>query len=1293
MIHRGRSKAAQYSHQLEHVRCHGQWEQIPEVLKKVKKYTPHRRALLLTAQCEYDVYRYLRTRPGTSTSTTSSPLKALIDPLSDIITATESRLQAPLQEPDFTEAKLPLEDVFQAKVCLAWVHWLLGDYHLTVARLPGNIVQDWQNIAATLGPYGNASGWTKVCAVKVIYLKGISIERTAGPNEALEILATGLDLTEDAHQAAEARLWAERLHTRCCLLSARRSSTSLQMRHHVEVLQYHRAWARLVKPNSGTGGAGGPGTESQVPRRQLWFSYYATLSAFLQHDMSYVPDPHQSPSGDPSDQASSTTSARQALKQELYYVQTIYERLLLQEVPFPKATEHNFEIEEWVEHVIGNWKVMSGDKWAEEDVGTGGKVTITREVAEILYRAATRTFHSTAVLRHLFIIHLYLADFDLAFRAFETYLEIVTKGRARVQKSGIMEPSLDDDDIALATSSHGIEALCRFGGRREGARAVEIAHLLSDWLGPHLSDEEKDGGRVNGSLRAKQVGMSSNVSSQSIASVYRAVAISRAHWARINYDASSRADLRTQAIGDLRRSLSPAFECTGNLDSLFALGLLLAETRDVTGAIDVVKRALLPESGAPTESRYPRIPSGPPAYVRERKTLPLWHLLALLLSAREDFVMSIKTCEAAFEQFGAAMLGDVGASDNSFNANGRGVLSRMNESEKGTLVQIKMTELALVEIVEGPDTAVNASEDLLTIYSRLFDHPQLKDIKTEAERPSSPPKSSSGTLRSLRGTILGRSRSKRRSQRESEATTRSSVTVANLSSRRASSQPPTPVIQVTDETADGAQDARHHHHLHHHGHQDKARAEKLHKRTANGSVRTRKSLGSLRRKKRTAIDELPPGENHLIGQGTSMNGTAHEDTELVHRPRPEGLHPARSRSESPSPSQVGLAVSPDVPAPAPMHEAAHQPYQQYQGSTQRIGHPTNLPREKAPLPHGHEGQVPEQDVRLPSLPHPLPDTHQYISIPHLPSEHQRRQRVILLVRVWLLIAGLYRRANLLEDARGAIQESYELVRDLEAEYAKDLDYDKHLDGPLFGGGVRVEEAWGDVWSERASLALAHSAPHDAVAYYERALDRCPDHAAGTVGLCNILLDIYEERISPRAPDKQRQESTSGSSTSTDPLHGAFSGSTATPSDLEPSPLHALGLPHPPKTLSSSSASSVPMSHDPTVSHWTTFPTTSSHGPLQSSPPPTHPPPTTRDLPPETLHRLAARDRAAMLLSSLTKSGHGWDQSEAWFALARAHELSGDVEGARKVLWWVLSLEEARGVRGWEVVRGMGRGIL
>lgn len=69
-----------------------------------------------------------------------------------------------------------------------------------------------------------------------------------------------------------------------------------------------------------------------------------------------------------------------------------------------------------------------------------------------------------------------------------------------------------------------------------------------------------------------------------------------------------------------------------------------------------------------------------------------------------------------------------------------------------------------------------------------------------------------------------------------------------------------------------------------------------------------------------------------------------------------------------------------------------------------------------------------------------------------------------------------------------------------------------------------------------------------------------------------------------------------------------------------------------------------------------------------------------------LSSLAATNRVLGLLEKLTSSSHGWDIPEAWFALARAYELSGETGRTKRALWRCVELEDVRAVRAWCNVR-------
>lgn len=164
--------------------------------------------------------------------------------------------------------------------------------------------------------------------------------------------------------------------------------------------------------------------------------------------------------------------------------------------------------------------------------------------------------------------------------------------------------------------------------------------------------------------------------------------------------------------------------------------------------------------------------------------------------------------------------------------------------------------------------------------------------------------------------------------------------------------------------------------------------------------------------------------------------------------------------------------------------------------------------------------------------------------------------------------------------------------------------------------------------QRGELLLARDLKHDARDDFERAVLHFPDHPTAIVGLCNILLDIYCEVI---------------------PLERASNLSVPTSSSL-------------PAIPSTASAADSPTPHLTT-----------------------HTPSAENQLSPPELNRLAARDRAFGLLSTLTKRGAGWDFSEAWYALARAYEESGQLDKTKEVLWWCVELEDTHPLRNWNNV--------
>ena len=878
-------------------------------------------------------------------------------------------------------------------------------------------------------------------------------------------------------------------------------------------------------------------------------------------------------------------------------------------------------------------------------------------------------------MRHLFTVHTSLAEFDIAFNAFDTYLVIVTKGKARAEKSGNPGGNLDNDETLLRTAAEGINILCRFGAQQEAEKARDIGEVLSQWLHQYILDpplQPTPNGQDSAMVLRAETMRRPVIPPTSLAIAHRAIGISQARWAEMTFEAAARAEFQAKAQQNLYKSLSPDLEDSTNVKTLFAQGMLLAKTRDLSSAIRVVKLALSEKSRESPGMSPPGTLTGTQPSIgvmsenttllRKRKLIPLWHLLALLMSARQEWATAMRSCAAAFEQFSDTSYlfgseegpaskdlyqGDTTGSrqDRSSDASNKGAVDDMDTFEKQGIIEIKMTQLALMEVLEGTEVAVNATDELLTLFRRLFRDLDVFVLRNPQSEAMPAPKSSSGTVKSTRASLFGRAKALRRSEHETDnsmSSTGHSGTTTSTVIRHSSEAAAAPRIQVTNEDGNEPKlEHQHHHRLHRH--EASHSGQRLQKRSA--SLNSRRSFGSFRKKggSSSTTSATIPGLDQ-----TNVPGVIEEsrvgpiDDEVFTEERQRAINPA---AVSTHPNTVGIAMSqnllPPAPSPAEGHDESPKATQPLSNIANNFHH-----RQKPPA-SAQTQQTPNQDVRLPTV---SPQNSTTQPGPHFPKAREQRHAKTLLVKIWLLIAGLYRRAGMHDDARGACDEAFTHVESIEAHVAAQTpSSSRAFEERGWGCCKSVEELWADVWTERGNLSQAQAAPKEALEYYERALSHCLDYPAATVALSNILLDVYTQTTPP-----QSAMSTVTPNPTSDPrLSSPLPNSTPFPLDTNnPQP----------------------------------FPNASSPSPHSPPPSPDH------GKTPSDLSRLAARDRAYGLLSSLTKLGTGWDNSEAWFALARAYEEGGQIEKAKEVLWWCVELEDTRPVREWDCV-GVGGYVL
>ncbi|KAL8947584.1 MAG: hypothetical protein Q9222_006152 [Ikaeria aurantiellina] len=1158
-------KARHYFDLLDAARCNGSWSEVPELARKVGKHSPERKCLHLTALAEYQ-------------ASTITPAKLLNNPS----TSTELSRLVPglLFASQATTAHR--EDVFQAQVCLGWIHSILNEPVVALQRVPINISEVYKSLSQT---GSTVTGWTSVCAVKGACIRGESQEKSGDENGAFEtyrsLLPEVTTILQVPRVTIELRIWIEKLLARYCILtdkSVRRAVHNEQQSLGISnTLAPFRAWADLWASVPKDAAVNGASYSGSIPRRQIWRLYFDTLSGMLQKGLPYpimTGGPSANAKEMSSDHVKSLENPKLQQSIEMRKVEDIYEEVLLKEVSFPKANEANLEVESWVDQIIANWRVISGPQWCNEDLGQGGKEALTRRVLATLYRAASRTFHSTRLLRHLFVVHCALAEFDVAAKAFDTYIELVNRSRARVNKSGERETGLDDDATVLSTTAAGIQMLCYYGQVKTVERAQEIAAILERWLEEILStttptvsanDNPSD-------LMDEHRQIDHPMPGGAVSAAHRSLGICRAHWARLTPDISSRPELQSKAIASFRQALQSDTIDSHRGETYLALALLLAETREVNEAVEAAKAAVSlcaqrSEEASPLRHQ-----------TRRRILFKAWHLLAFLLSARQDFETAIASCDAAYDIYGE----ELGAHENSQ------LIERLSLSEREQLLELKMSQLALCKILDGAGEAVNDSGDLLILYKQLFDHsggPRTGPLP----RPSafralqSPPRSTNGSTSSARRSILGRSKDAVRNFQRAGHQSKNAIPASD-GPVDAATDPMAPVENAERGNQGKYQPP---------AHLARQESKKLHKRQSRKSVTNDRQSRGVSPNKSSLTDDHQGSTQLLPSRGSS---TAN--------PRLRTSNGDSSFDNSASITTKGKATLTKQQPPISSQNHYHQ-------------NPDI------------DSQYPKPSASSPSVdsPHPsfstltLPD-------PIFPSRDLSQHALVLLTRIWLLIAQLYREAGMPIDAQGALSEAFSQAQSLQAIVAAVDSSALSFSTPPWGSVKSVAEIWADVHAEQAALHLQFENMEGAIEDFEKALDWFPDHNAATVGLATMLLDDYSQE----EPTAEHTE----------------------PFDESPASKPVLA------TLPSIKRSG------------NELPQANGSKPEES---------------PTLLSRLAARDRAYGLLSMLTKSGRGSDDSEAWFALSRAYEESGQVEKAKEALWWVVELENGRPLREWSCLGG------
>ncbi|KAF4547961.1 Hypothetical protein D9617_33g038250 [Elsinoe fawcettii] len=1170
MTTRETDKATRYIDQLNVARLNGSWNEVRELVRKVQKHAPTRQCLILTATTETELGADNPPRPTSSASQSGNRHSGAIEKLSQAI---------------HSENGHP-EDVFGARVCLGHAYWLQNQWQEVISTL---VQEHWD-----AAQQGSLTPILMFSLLKGKYLQGSAYEKLGSLGEAEKVFESAIRIIANLRQTVlehhETHRWASRVLGELCALGLSDQEKRTLESMNKSLVRY-RAWS-------------GVGRDAPLERNKaqsstrIWRAYHSLLADIFKSNLVYTASEEQ-PLAVSTSKISRSTQTVQRNKQfaELKSVAKGCEAALMKETDFPKANETNEVFETFADEVVQIWRIITSSEWSNADLGEQGKIGCTRNVLEFLYRAASRTFHSTPILRHLITTHASLAEFDLAIKALDSYIEIISKGKARAEKTGKHELGLDNDDIVLYTVSEAVRFLSLYGESKHALKAYQLGQKISSWLQqkrPRSSSSvsrDLDPASASERVEAEQFSTSS-----ALAAAYKGIGQSKANWARYVQDTKLRGDLQDEANRSLVRSHHLAGQSGADLEIAYLLAYSQAEQRSIADAIDTVTTALSQDRKSPITAVTRS--TAEVAFEAQRRRLPLLHLLVLLLSANNQYDTAVTICESTLEEtIEAARACDSTITDyQNGEDDGRAfadlpayLAENLEDAEKECLIQLKMSEMELLILIEDVSYAASKQHELLKMYGKLFGNPRPKSAATTvgANTTMTLPKSRAGTVKSFRESIFGRPKSARRSLDKDTFDPPPPVPdhpllAKNAEKAVAESQPSPPVVlKVTNEDGEQVED------------EPKSKLGRISLSIRRGRQRHSHDVSKLQQQedhntKRSASDPPP---------NAFLNGT------------PPKTRKDKSRSRERKASR-GSTQTPDMTATQPI------------GSTNGISEKDESKAVPAPAL-----RLVKHDAR--SRRHPAPFL----------SRHQRQaHHISVLIDIWLFISVMYTKEDLYDEAKTAIGEAEKLVETFKMQQANVESSARAWQNRGWGLGRSISRLTADICAERGRIDILMSAPHSALNFLERGLSFETDHSAIITQLSVILLDIYEEKIPPEPPSSKDLIAIASTNSSMN-IDG-----------------HQL-----PKTKTSQSVSDVEQN--------------ANQAPRR---------PKATEPSPEELNRIAARDRAYMLLSSLTKLGEGWDNAEAWFHLSRAHELMGQTEKAEACLWWVVQLEDARPVRPWHV---------
>ncbi|KAG0797788.1 hypothetical protein G6F22_004619 [Rhizopus arrhizus] len=637
------AKLVQISKDIDTARCNGNWSAIPELARRYKKYNSEGTILEQTILAEANLSQLCANKPNNYQDDEPGKvgMEDRFEP--EQVKLVQQQLRNAIQFADPNNA-FAIQKEF-ATIILARSHYESGEYEKALEVI--------QTVSFTNDEV--SQGYGLVLFLQARAIKAICYELIGDIVNAIQTYE-GVESLIAEYSSMKCRLWAEWSETalyRAVLLGlgneeAMKTSSLLEL-----IRQYQKI--TTTQP-----------THWRIEKRMTLTRHAIRFTSNIYRNGRYILPAGCAPDDD----------ERQMFIIEQSQLHTVYEKMLYQQVPMPKAGQINKSVLDFVDQLASDFELI------------GTTTQDLRGFKEVLDRASQRTFNSPSITRHLFHALYQLGEYEEAEYALRSYLYLVglisygweeahKYGNAlAIDQQGISmaiptaRPNLSDENTKGEHDSIGdIKNV-------EGEKIPNMLQVLMSAIKMYCNDLAKSVEAVEMAEIAKELYQKNkqNLTADIAASLYRAIGVAYGLLGCQTFDPEVRPTYHEKALSYLKQSLEIN---NHSWETYYQLALQQAEMHDIGQAIQSITRALQVNSSH----------------------LPSWHLLTLIVSCpvQGDFKQALKTCEIGLQQIE--------------------LKDDHDESEQFMLFQ--MTRTWLLYALNGPESALTSSEILFSSFGKI----------------------------------------------------------------------------------------------------------------------------------------------------------------------------------------------------------------------------------------------------------------------------------------------------------------------------------------------------------------------------------------------------------------------------------------------------------------------------------------------------------------------------------------------------------------------------------------------